>query len=62
MTINRNKTINKFREHPQNFENLEKGLQEIYRVLKTNGIIVILEPSMPNIFLIKSNVTVSQNM
>ena len=37
----------------RNFENLEKGLQEIYRVLKTNGIIVILEPSMPKIFLIK---------
>ncbi len=37
----------------RNFENLEKGLQEIYRVLRTNGIVVILEPSMPQIFPIK---------
>jgi demethylmenaquinone methyltransferase/2-methoxy-6-polyprenyl-1,4-benzoquinol methylase len=32
----------------RNFENLEKGLSEIYRVLKQNGIFVILETSVPN--------------
>jgi demethylmenaquinone methyltransferase/2-methoxy-6-polyprenyl-1,4-benzoquinol methylase len=32
----------------RNFENLEKGLTEIYRVLKTGGIFVILETSIPN--------------
>jgi demethylmenaquinone methyltransferase/2-methoxy-6-polyprenyl-1,4-benzoquinol methylase len=31
----------------RNFENLEKGLAEIYRVLKPNGIFVILETSVP---------------
>lgn len=31
----------------RNFENLEKGLSEILRVLKTNGIFVILETSVP---------------
>ncbi len=31
----------------RNFENLEKGLAEILRVLKPNGIIVILETSVP---------------
>lgn len=31
----------------RNFENLEKGLTEIYRVLKTGGIFVILETSIP---------------
>ena len=37
----------------RNFENLEKGLSEIYRVLKTNGIIVILEPATPKYFPLK---------
>ena len=32
----------------RNFENLEKGLSEIIRVLKPNGIFVILETSVPN--------------
>jgi demethylmenaquinone methyltransferase/2-methoxy-6-polyprenyl-1,4-benzoquinol methylase len=32
----------------RNFENLEKGLSEILRVLKPNGIFVILETSVPN--------------
>lgn len=32
----------------RNFETLEKGLKEILRVLKPNGIFVILETSMPN--------------
>ncbi len=31
----------------RNFENLDKGLSEIYRVLKPNGIFVILETSVP---------------
>jgi len=31
----------------RNFENLEKGLAEIYRVLKVGGIFVVLETSIP---------------
>ena len=31
----------------RNFENLEKGLAEIYRVLKPGGIFVVLETSIP---------------
>jgi demethylmenaquinone methyltransferase/2-methoxy-6-polyprenyl-1,4-benzoquinol methylase len=31
----------------RNFENLEKGLSEIYRVLKVNGVFVVLETSVP---------------
>ena len=31
----------------RNFENLEKGLTEIYRVLKTGGTIAVLETSIP---------------
>lgn len=34
----------------RNFENLEKGLQEIYRVLKPGGMVVILEFSRPRRF------------
>lgn len=37
----------------RNFENLDKGLAEIYRTVKTNGITTILEFSMPNNFLIR---------
>lgn len=37
----------------RNFENLQKGLQEIHRVLKPGGIAVILEFSMPTKFPIK---------
>ena len=37
----------------RNFENLEKGLSEMYRVTKKNGIVVILEPSTPKIFPLK---------
>lgn len=31
----------------RNFENLEKGLKEIYRVLKPEGVFVVLETSVP---------------
>jgi demethylmenaquinone methyltransferase / 2-methoxy-6-polyprenyl-1,4-benzoquinol methylase len=37
----------------RNFENLEKGLQEMYRVLKPAGKMVILEFSQPKIFPFK---------
>ena len=37
----------------RNFENLEKGLNEIYRVTKKDGFVVILEPSTPEIFPLK---------
>ncbi len=37
----------------RNFENLEKGLSEIYRVVKNNGYVVILEPSTPKAFPLK---------
>ncbi|MEO5775929.1 MAG: bifunctional demethylmenaquinone methyltransferase/2-methoxy-6-polyprenyl-1,4-benzoquinol methylase UbiE [Flavobacterium sp.] len=41
----------------RNFENLEKGLAEIYRVLKPNGIFVILETSVPVKFPFKQGYT-----
>lgn len=37
----------------RNFENLEKGLKEIYRVLKQGGSLVVLEFSKPKAFPIK---------
>ena len=37
----------------RNFENLELGLQEIFRVLKPNGKLIILEFSKPHIFPFK---------
>ncbi len=37
----------------RNFENLEKGLQEIYRVLKKDGQLIVLEFSRPTIFPFK---------
>lgn len=37
----------------RNFENLEKGLSEIYRVLKPKGIFVVLETSVPTKFPFK---------
>jgi len=37
----------------RNFENLNKGLSEIYRVLKPDGIFVILETSIPTFPIIK---------
>ena len=37
----------------RNFEDLNKGLSEMYRTLKAGGIVVILEPSTPKYFPIK---------
>ncbi len=37
----------------RNFENLEKGLSEFYRVLKPNGVAVVLEFSKPRSFPFK---------
>jgi demethylmenaquinone methyltransferase/2-methoxy-6-polyprenyl-1,4-benzoquinol methylase len=37
----------------RNFENLEKGLQEIYRVLRPGGILIVLEFSKPRTFPMK---------
>ena len=37
----------------RNFENLNKGLSEMKRVLNKNGIVVILEPSTPKYFPLK---------
>ncbi|MDH5412959.1 MAG: bifunctional demethylmenaquinone methyltransferase/2-methoxy-6-polyprenyl-1,4-benzoquinol methylase UbiE [Flavobacteriaceae bacterium] len=37
----------------RNFEDLDKGLQEIHRVLKPNGIFVVLETSQPDNYVIK---------
>lgn len=37
----------------RNFENLEKGLSEILRVLKPNGLFIILETSVPTRFPFK---------
>ena len=37
----------------RNFEHLEKGLSEILRVLKPNGLLVILETSVPTKFPVK---------
>ena len=37
----------------RNFENLEKGLSEMHRVLSKNGMIAILEPSKPKPFPLK---------
>ncbi|MBE9469159.1 MAG: bifunctional demethylmenaquinone methyltransferase/2-methoxy-6-polyprenyl-1,4-benzoquinol methylase UbiE [Bacteroidetes bacterium] len=38
----------------RNFENLSKGLSNMYRVLKPNGCVIILEFSKPKLFLIKN--------
>ena len=38
----------------RNFENLEKGLQEINRVLKPKGVLVILETAVPKNQILKS--------
>lgn len=41
----------------RNFEDLEKGLSEIYRVLKPKGTFVVLETSQPTKFPIKQGFT-----
>lgn len=41
----------------RNFENLEQGLGEIYRVLKPKGVFVVLETSQPTSFPIKQGFT-----
>ena len=38
----------------RNFENLSVGLSEIYRVLKKGGKFVVIEPSIPKHFFLKS--------
>lgn len=38
----------------RNFENIETGLQEMYRVLKPGGTVIILEISKPNTLWIKN--------
>lgn len=45
----------------RNFENLEKGLSEIYRVLSPNGIFVVLETSVPTKFPFKQGYKVYSN-
>ena len=37
----------------RNFENLEKGISEMHRVLNTTGMVAILEPSTPKYFPLK---------
>ena len=41
----------------RNFENLEKGLEEIFRVLRPGGIFVVLETSVPTKFPFKQGYT-----
>lgn len=45
----------------RNFENLEKGLSEIYRVLSPGGIFVILETSVPTKFPFKQGYKIYSN-
>ncbi|PKG42054.1 bifunctional demethylmenaquinone methyltransferase/2-methoxy-6-polyprenyl-1,4-benzoquinol methylase UbiE [Psychroflexus sp. MES1-P1E] len=45
----------------RNFENLDKGLSEIYRVLSPGGLFVILETSVPTKFLFKQGYKVYSN-
>lgn len=45
----------------RNFENLEKGLAEIYRVLSPGGIFVVLETSVPTKFPFKQGYRVYSN-
>lgn len=46
----------------RNFENLEKGLEEIFRVLKPGGIFVILETSVPTKFPYKQGYHLYSNL
>ena len=45
----------------RNFENLEKGLSETLRVLKPNGLLIILETSVPTKFPFKQGYYVYTN-
>jgi demethylmenaquinone methyltransferase/2-methoxy-6-polyprenyl-1,4-benzoquinol methylase len=45
----------------RNFENLEKGLSEIYRVLSPGGVFVVLETSVPTKFPFKQGYKVYSN-
>jgi demethylmenaquinone methyltransferase/2-methoxy-6-polyprenyl-1,4-benzoquinol methylase len=45
----------------RNFENLEKGLSEIYRVLKPGGTFVVLETSVPTKFPFKQGYKIYTN-
>ena len=46
----------------RNFENLEKGLEEIFRVLKPGGIFVVLETSVPTKFPYKQGYRFYSNL
>jgi len=46
----------------RNFENLEKGLEEIFRVLKPGGIFVVLETSVPTKFPYKQGYRLYSNL
>ncbi len=46
----------------RNFEDLEKGLEEIYRVLKPGGIFVVLETSVPTKFPYKQGYRLYSNL
>ncbi len=46
----------------RNFENLDRGLQEIRRVLKPNGIFVVLETSVPTAPIIKQGYLLHSNI
>ena len=46
----------------RNFETLEKGLSEIYRVLKVNGVFVVLETSIPQNPFFKQGYFITHSM
>lgn len=46
----------------RNFENLDKGIQEIHRVLKPNGVFVVLETSIPKYPVIKQLYLLHSNL
>lgn len=46
----------------RNFENLDKGIQEIHRVLKPKGVFVVLETSVPKYPIIKQLYLLHSNL